>query len=464
MGDLRGRRTDCKRMRILFICQYFAPDITAAAFRMSDFARLLADAGDEVRVITSFPHKAQVEAQGATDPDDSSFRSAGIQVMRCHVSPVVGGGAKPYLRHYASFLRGSLRLGWQVWREGWRPDVIYATSPPLFVGISGRLLSMLFRRPLVFEVRDIWPDAAVSAGQLRADGRAYRLGKVLERYLYRKADYITCVARRMSDYLRQQTSTPVEVVYNGISLDPSILASVGIAPIHTATGSLQSVPSHQRLTGKSSAVDSVAEGTSDGTSDRARTLLYAGNLGHVQQLDLLLHAWARLYPTGDLTDWRLELLGAGAQTDNLRALARELGLESTVTFTPAVSRAEATQRMHQADALYLHLMADETMEKTIPSKLFDYLLAGRPILGGIAGEGTEILGETGANVTFPPGDLEAMQVALLQMTRDWPELDEQSHANRDLVLERFTRKHAADVLRGVFQRLVDASSPAQSML
>ena len=201
-------------MRILFICQFFAPDITAAAFRMSDFAKLLAEAGDEVRVITSYPHKAQV-----ADVDDQPFTAAGIQVNRCHLRQVQGSGAKAYLRHYWSFVHGSLRLGLGIWRAGWRPDVIYASSPPLFVGVTGRALSMLFRRPMVFEVRDIWPAAAVSAGQIRAHGRAYRLGRYLEKYLYRHAQHITCVAAPMRDYVMTQTRTPVTVVYNGISTE-----------------------------------------------------------------------------------------------------------------------------------------------------------------------------------------------------------------------------------------------------
>jgi glycosyltransferase involved in cell wall biosynthesis len=432
-------------MRILFICQFFAPDITAAAFRMSDFARLLAEAGDEVCVITSNPHKALVTA----DLDDTPFEAAGIRVLRSPIRDVVGTGARAYLRHYLSFLKGSLQLGWRVWREGWKPDVIYASSPPLFVGISGRLLSLLFRRPLVFEVRDIWPDAAVSAGQLREGGRAYRIGKLLENYLYRKADHITCVAKRMSDYLQRRTRTPVTVVYNGISLDPAVLLDAGVSPLRENAQTNGPLPVTRNLRGSTSVVV-----PSDG--DERRTFLYAGNLGHVQQLDLLLHAWSQLIASGELAEWKIELLGAGAQLDNLRRLCQQLKLQDHVVFSPAVERFEAAERMQRADVLYLHLMSDATMEKTIPSKLFDYLLAGRPILGGLAGEGAEILEETGANITFPPGDQNALQKALLDVVRRWPELCDQAHANRDLVLARFTRQQAADVLRAVFQRLASA--------
>jgi glycosyltransferase involved in cell wall biosynthesis len=408
-------------MRILFICQFFTPDITAAAFRMSDFARLLAAAGDEVRVITSYPHKAHVD-----QVDDRTFETAGIRVDRCRLPEVRAGyGARSYLRHYLSFVRGSLRLGWRVWREGWRPDVIYASSPPLFVGLSGRVLSMLFRCPWVFEVRDIWPAAAVSAGQLRADSRAYRLGQRMERYLYRHADHLTCVAAPMRDYLVQQTERPVTVVYNGI-----------------ATDSITAVPV-----------------SSHPPENSPRVLLYAGNLGHVQQLDLLLEAMAQLSHEADLRGWQVQILGTGAQHENLRRLADQLHLDDRVRFLPTVTRDEAARRLSGADLLYLHLMHDETMERTIPSKLFDYLLAARPILAGLAGEGTQILASTGANVVFPPGDLAALKASLLHAIRHYGELNCHAEDNRQLVLSRFTREQAACVLRGVFQSLIKQPQP-----
>ena len=79
---------------------------------------------------------------------------------------------------------------------------------------------------------------------------------------------------------------------------------------------------------------------------------------------------ANLVKKSKLTDWKIELLGAGAQIDNLQQLAHELGIADRVLFSPAVARAEAAQRMRAADLLFLHLMGDATMERTIPSKLF----------------------------------------------------------------------------------------------
>ena len=224
----------------------------------------------------------------------------------------------------------------------------------------------------------------------------------------------------MRDYVRTQTSTPVTVVYNGISTEgmPPAAAPVSREP------------------------------------DAPRVILYAGNLGHVQQLDLLLQAVADLRHEADFEGWQVRLLGSGAQMGNLKALAKQLNLGERVLFVPAVTREEAARQLSQADLLYLHLMHDETMEQTIPSKLFDYLLAARPILAGLAGEGQQILTSTGANVVFPPGDLAALKLALLDAIRGFPTRNELAANNRELVLERFTREQAVAVLRDVFQSLI----------
>lgn len=406
-------------MRILLISQFFAPDITAAAFRMTDFAVRLAAGGDEIRVLTSHPHKAQVSGV-----DDQEFEHQGIGIQRCVVDEVQGSGAKAYLKHYLSFVRGSIRLGLALRRRGWKPDVIYASSPPLFVGLTASFLATVFRRPIVFEVRDIWPDTAVAAGQLSGDGRAYRIGRSMERFFYRRASHLICVSQPMRDYLVTQSQRPVTVIYNGVE------PTEEIAPA-TAAVSL------------------------DG---QHRVVLYAGNLGHLQELDLLIRGFVQVQKEPQRSNWKLMLLGAGAQLEKLRSLVDELDAHQVVQFLPPVSRSEAIRAMSQADLLYLNLKHHPTLEKTIPSKLFDYFLAARPIVAGLYGEGRDLLESTGANVVFPPGNMEALQAALRRAIEQYSSLDERATANRDLVLSRFTREIAVSQLQQVLSSVAGQKS------
>jgi len=368
-------------MKILIVSQYFPPDITAAAFRIYDTARLLAEAGHEVQVITAFPHRSVADGSSLAEYDGQI-----PGVWRTRVAPLNGGGFLDYIKHYSSFMIGSGWLGVRRRLARWKPDVIWASSPPLFVGLSGAALARLYGSPLVADIRDIWPASAVGTGQLSANGRAYWLGTKMEQYVYRRASHITCVARPMQEYICERTRTPVTVVYNGAR------------------------------------ACEIAECDADAEVQQDRTLLYAGNLGRAQQLDLLIRAWANVRARGRACHWTIELLGTGALEADLRELAANLGVSDSLTFSPPVARQEAMRQMVRAAALYVSLRPAKAFERTIPSKIFDCMAAGKPILAGVAGEARTILESTGSNLCCEPGDQESLEACSSKPARRANEL------------------------------------------
>lgn len=410
-------------MRVLIICQYFPPDITAAAFRMFDTARFLEASGYEVRVITAHPHRAQVAGDSIVEYDRQISG-----VSRTRIAHLNGGGFSNYIKHYASFMLGSGWLGLRLRLARWKPDVIWASSPPLFVGLSGVALSRLHQVPLVLDVRDIWPASAVGAGQISAQGRAYRYGEKMEKYVYDKAAHITCVARPMQEYLRTKTETPVTVVYNGTR-----------------------------------ASDVVVGPAEDYGSNNSHTLLYAGNFGRVQQLDLLIRAWANVHGRNGYHRWTMKLLGTGAMEKDLKELARSLGVNESVLFVPPVSRQDAMREMKQAAALSVSLQADNALERTIPSKVFDCMAVGRPILAGVAGEGREILESTGANVCYEPGNQGHLEQGLERLMENYTRLQQMAHKNSDVIRKGYTREKAVAVLMNVFDSVVPNGHPLPSV-
>ncbi len=405
-------------MRILIIAQYFPPDITAAAFRIFDTAQFLEAGGHEVHVITAYPHKSQVGGDAVAEYDRQISR-----VLRTRIAPLNGGGFLNYIRHYSSFMVAGTWLGVKHRLAHWQPDVIWASSPPLFVGLSGVVLSRLFRIPVVIDVRDIWPASAVGAGQLSAAGRAYRVGERMEQYVYNRATHITCVARPMQEYIRGKTRTPVTVVYNG------------------AKGS------------------DIVDGP-DGlhASSEGHTLLYAGNLGRAQQLDLLIRAWASVHRRNGHGNWTMKLLGTGAVEDGLKRLVRDLGANDSIVFMPAVPRQDAARQMAQAAALSVSLQPDKAFERTIPSKVFDCMAAGRPILAGVAGEGREILESTGANICYQPGNQQDLEQALELLMRDYQRLQLVAYRNPQVIRRGYTRERAVEALMRVFDSVVPRRS------
>jgi glycosyltransferase involved in cell wall biosynthesis len=400
-------------MHVLLITQYFPPDITAASFRMGDLCQSLASEGYKVTVVTSYPHRVLVREESA-----HAHEVAGIAIHRTKVLAIGRGGVVRYVAHYLSYAISTIFVGLLLWLKGTRPDVVVSTSPPLFAGLAGLVLSRLFKRPLVLDVRDLWPESAVSAGQLREGGAAFRIGKMLENILYARARSITCVARPMAAYIRERAACSVTVVYNGVRGD-----------VH-ASNSPATMSEHD-----------------------FKWISYVGNLGRVQELPLLIKAIRQLVDSDRLGHWRVRFVGDGAVKQDLVDLTRELGLESFVMFEPAVSRDAAHQFLRESNLLYLSLKSDPVLRMTIPSKVFDYMLADRPILAGIQGEGREILERTGANVCFEPGDMKSLTEMLLVAMDRSEALSAAAYRNRNLVLEEFTRDKSFSRFKAVLEGL-----------
>lgn len=331
------------------------------------------------------------------------------------VAAIDSGGMTTYLKHYFSFVCRSLWNGLRLRFTRWRPDVIWASSPPLFVGVSGWALSKIFGCPLVFDIRDIWPQSAVAAQQISKGGRAFRLGRILERWLYNSADHITCVSQPMANYISTQTSVQTAVIYNGIYENTT-----------QPTSNCGTI--HQRI-------------------------LYAGNFGRVQRLDTLIRGFALALSDNVLLGWHLVFIGGGALEHDLRSLILELGLQEHIELRPPVEKQEALCQLATSAALVININDDEVFDLTIPSKVFDYMSVGRPILYGIRGEGAEILCSTGANIRFDSENPESFAWALKALEQNSVSLEKHAEKNPNTVRGVFSREANTQKLIKVFERV-----------
>jgi len=412
VGQCRLRRAGfqllVRPLKILIVSQYFSPDITAAAFRIAETADILHERGHDVRVVCAVPHKATVEGDAAVAP--------AYPVDRVSIAALSGGGMIGYLKHYLSFVFGACLRVLKVTRAE-KPDIVWISSPPLFIGLVGIAISFLRRLPFVLDVRDIWPESAVAAGQIGAGGRAFKIGKRLEALVYKRAAAISCVSNPMAEYLRSVSGKPVAVVYNGV-----------------------------RRT--------MAEGLDAEGGDAARKrIVYAGNLGRAQGLEVLIQAFDDASASGVLDGWDLEFVGGGALEANLKEIAAATSRPAAIRFLPPMSKADVMRYMASSDLLFINLEAAPVFEKTIPSKVFDYMLVGRPILAGLKGEGASILAQTGGNVLCEPSDRRSMAEAIGRAVGNWPELAEKAKANRAVATEKYSREEAVGVLEDIFNKV-----------
>ena len=398
-------------MRILVISHYFEPDITAAAYRITETCELLRSSGHDVKVVTPYPHK-----NSRLTTDKLFYKKD--WVTRVPIKKYREGGIADYLLHYLSFFFSGFLAALYVSLK-WRPTIVWSTAPPLFTGLLGVVVAFLVRAKNVLDIRDVWPDSAVAAGQIKQDGIPYRLGRMLESFIYSRAVAITCVSDMMSAYIQSRSPrTPVTTVYNGIKQ------------------SFISTDSEQLCIEK--------------------RIVYAGNLGRVQGLMSLLSAFSILVESGYDRGRNLILVGDGVIKKELQQRISELNLKNRVQLIDPIPKAELMSFISKSEILYIGLKTHSALELTIPSKLFDYLSVGRPILAVIRGQGASLLRSCADNVVVETED-EQLIASGMEKIIESASKTKFVAGNIALIGKRFTREHNTNVLERVFYQLRDTS-------
>lgn len=377
--------------RIWLITQYFPPEITAAAFRLGGLARFLKNEGFDVTVFTATPRASSGRG------DDKAL--TGIQVVRIPVS------ARSHAGQYLQFLAGVKMHTRRLLRNGPGPEVVMASSPPMSVFPAAISLARRCRASLILDVRDLWPDTPAALGRLPATGPVYRYFRRLEQRSYRRADGIFCVSRPMAACIRAAGATTVEVMYNGVSR----------ADLQTAV---------------------TLPAPSPRTSTAPLQVFYFGNLGLAQGLDVLVDAANILDPSA----FQFHLMGNGVRRGHLEnRIARER-LEH-VHLHPALPRKHLFPEVaRRAQVLFFNLAPGRVFTRTIPSKLFDYLLLRRPIIAGVEGEAREILDRCGCALDFEKSRPEALAAALSLAAERMESLTAAALQNNIRVLGAFVRE------------------------
>ncbi|MCF8011390.1 MAG: glycosyltransferase family 4 protein [Clostridiales bacterium] len=379
-----------QKKKVLLITQYYPPDITAAAFRMQDMVNALHKCNYEVEIITTIPHKVTI----GQEINDEDF------VHRIKV-PEGKKGFVARVSNYVSFAVIAILKGIMI--RG-RFDLVIVSSPPLFLSFTGYILSKIKKAKYIADIRDVWPDSAIAAGMLKQGSILHKIFLRIEKSFYRQADRILCVSKPMREYIMSKSSDKVTVVYNGISND--ILGA------------------------------EVAEVNHD---DSKLNIVYIGNVGKVQGLDNVLNVLSRLQ-NEDIYNVNFKVVGAGVELTRLKERVTSEGIKK-VEFTGPVPRDKVGEHAASADVLFLALDDHPSLEKTIPSKLFDYLLYNRPILAGIKGEGKEIIEKLDCGVVFAPGNEDSLVDSIKYLIQRWEEFIWNAKSNRQFVIDNFNREN-----------------------
>jgi colanic acid biosynthesis glycosyl transferase WcaI len=291
-----------------------------------------------------------------------------------------------------------------------RPDVIVATSPQFFCALGGCLLSIVRRRPFVFELRDLWPDSISAVGAMQ-EGAAIRFLRRVEYWLYRRAARIVSVTHSFKEIL----------VRNGIPADKIAVVPNGVDPEAFTPGPKPAALERQLgLEGKFVAA-------------------YVGTLGMAHGLGTILDAAERLKAREDIA---FVLVGTGAEHAKLEAEARERGL-ANVRFVGAVSKAEVKDYWRLCDVALVLLRDLPLFRHVIPSKIFEAWGTGRPVILGVAGESAGIVEAAGGGVVIPPEDAAALAGAIGRLADDRAAAEALGQAGRNHVEREYDREDLA---------------------
>ncbi len=411
-------------MHILFLTDNFPPEVNAPASRTFEHCRAWVAAGHQVTVITCAPNFPKGKLfDGYRNKLWQTEERDGIRVIRVWTYIVSNEGLAKRILDYLSFMFSAILASPFVRKV----DVVVGTSPQFFTACAAYVVSRYKRIPYVFELRDLWPESIKAVGAM-SDSMLLRLLEKLEVLLYRKAAAVVSVTHSFRRNLigRGIASDKIHVIINGVDLRV-FKPRKPDAELKRALG----------LEGKFVAG-------------------YIGTHGMAHALETVLDAAAKLRqrPEGDV--YRIVLLGDGASKVALMRRAADMGLDNVV-FVDSVPKAEVTRYWSILDLAIIHLKKTPLFSSVIPSKLFESMGMGIPVLHGVAGESAALVEREGVGIAFEPEDSTALAKEVARLRTD-TSLYEKLKANCIRAAPRYDRtKLAATMLDVLVEVSVSAS-------
>ncbi len=363
-------------MKILLIHQYFLEKDDGGGSRFNELTKFWAEAGNEITVIAGMVHYA-------TGKKRSKYKrkfivkeqyDRNIKVYRCHVSEAYNSSFIGRLWAYFSFVFSSIIAAIFFVREKY--DVVLVTSPPLFVGITGYLVSRLKRLPLIFEVRDLWPESAIDTGVLK-NKVIIKLAFAFEKFIYAKSVRINTLTPAFYNILKSKKNVSEEKLWmipNGsdFSFSDAILEKFDR--------------------------DTFRE--SMNWYDKT-VFLYIGAHGIANHLVQIIDAAERL--TG--TKAHFVLIGDGMDKPNLINQAQQRNLKN-IQFLEPVPKSEVFKYILASDVGMSVLKKTDTFKTVYSNKTFDYMACKKPILMLIDGVSRDLIESADCGLYAEPEDIE----------------------------------------------------------
>ena len=417
-------------MHLLYLHQYFTTPEKGGGTRSYEFARRLVARGHQVTMITG-----NSRLQEELSPRDR-WKEIEIKGIRVIIVPVDYSNYMEKQQRIRSFLRYAwlaVRAGWSAHRHNQtrgsgqqgstkqkysRPALVFASSTPLTAGIPGIILALRFRVPLIFEVRDLWPEAPVQMGVFR--NRFLIAGlRLLEKIIYRFARHIVALSPGMAEGVRRQgvKNSRVTVIPN--SSDTGLFSPGSSDPEFNA---------QWRLEGRF-------------------VVAYAGAMGEANGLDLIGQAAVKLQERGE-EDVVFALAGDGKARPQLEKEVQRHGLTNVILMGPQ-DKYQINLLYRSAGAALVLFRNLPVLQTNSPNKFFDALAAGVPVIANMKGWIARLLEQHRAGIPIPPEDSEALVEAIITLRNEVDYRQELARNARHLAKTQFDRDRLAKQLEQV---------------
>lgn len=401
-------------MRVMYLHQHFSTPEKGSGTRSYEFGRRLVKKGHAVSVITG--NSCLNIPMGSEPYCAMDVEGMEVIVLNAPYASTMASGQR--IRSFFNYARRARAVGGRLPR----PDVVLATSTPLTVALPGIKLSRHFRVPLVFEVRDLWPEAPIQMGALR-NPLAITAARMLERKAYRRAVRIIALSPGMIAGVLQQ-GAPVEK----LEFIPNASDLEFFTPGSPPPGFLEKYG----IEGKFLAV-------------------YAGNVGPSADLEKLLGA-AALSP--DSIAW--VIAGEGHDLQDLKRKAARADLLHKVHFLGHLSKYEVADLYRGAGCVLVLFRNLPVLSTNSPNKFFDALAAGRPVITNMTGWVANLLEENLAGTAIIPDSAHDLARAVEDLSRRPERAATMGRNARLLAAEKFDRELLFEQLEEVLASALNA--------
>jgi glycosyltransferase involved in cell wall biosynthesis len=403
-------------MHVLLIHQAFASIDEGGGTRHFELARYLIRQGYQFTIITSPISYLTGKTTGSSHKwIERQHPIEGMTIITCYTYPALHKSFFHRLINFISFMVSSTLAGLGVDHV----DLVWGTSPPIFQGVTAWFLARLKRVPFLFEVRDLWPEFAISVGVLK-NNLIIRASEWLERFLYSHADHVMVNSPGYIDHVKQHGAKQVSLLPNGA--DPDMFPQ-----------------------------DNNGEHFRQRYQLEQKFLVsYAGAHGVSNDLGIVLETANLLRQFDDI---QFIFMGDGKDKPALQQQAQEMQLNN-VTFLPTLPKMEMAEALAASNACIAILKPIESFTKTYPNKVFDYMAAGRPVILAIDGVIRKVVEDANAGIPVSPGSAKELAEAVKYLSSNPERAWQMGASGREYLIKNFNRQDLANQLAGILEMML----------